>query len=83
MNITKAQYARIEKYFPVQRGNVKIDNYTFINVILYSIATLSPIIVIYRQVLPNRRKISIFEGRNMENCVTALFLKNHQNADFW
>ena len=23
MNITKAQYARIEKYFPVQRGNVK------------------------------------------------------------
>ena len=35
MNITKAQYARIEKYFPVQRGNVKIDNYTFINAILY------------------------------------------------
>ena len=35
MNITKAQYARIEKYFPVQRGNVKIDNCTFINAILY------------------------------------------------
>ena len=35
MNITKAQYARIEKYLPVQRGNVKIDNYTFINAILY------------------------------------------------
>ena len=35
MNITKAQYARIEKCFPVQRGNVKIDNYTFINAILY------------------------------------------------
>ena len=35
MNIIKAQYARIEKYFPVQRGNVKIDNYTFINAILY------------------------------------------------
>ena len=33
MNITKAQYARIEKYFPVQRGNVKIDNYTFIKVV--------------------------------------------------
>ena len=49
----------------------------------YSITTLSPIIVIYRQVLPNHRKISIFEGRNMENCVTTLFLKNHQNADFW
>jgi transposase len=35
MNITKEQYARIEKHFPVQRGNVKIDNYTFINAILY------------------------------------------------
>lgn len=35
MKITKEQYARIEKYFPVQRGNVKIDNYTFINAILY------------------------------------------------
>ena len=35
MNITEEQYARIEKYFPVQRGNVKIDNYTFINAILY------------------------------------------------
>ena len=35
MNITKEQYARIEKYFPVQRGNVKIDNCTFINAILY------------------------------------------------
>lgn len=35
MNITKEQYARIESYFPIQRGNVKIDNYTFINAILY------------------------------------------------
>ncbi len=35
MNITRKQYARIEKYFPIQRGNVKIDNYTFINAILY------------------------------------------------
>ena len=35
MIITKEQYARIEKYFPVQRGNVKIENYTFINAILY------------------------------------------------
>ena len=35
MNITKEQYAKIEKYFPIQRGNVKIDNYTFINAILY------------------------------------------------
>lgn len=35
MKITKEQYARIEKYFPIRRGNVKIDNYTFINAILY------------------------------------------------
>ena len=35
MNITKEQYARIEKYFSIQRGNVKIDNYIFINAILY------------------------------------------------
>ena len=35
MIITKEQYARIEKYFPVQRRNVKIENYTFINAILY------------------------------------------------
>ena len=35
MNITRERYARIEKYFPIQRGNVKIDNYTFINAILY------------------------------------------------
>ena len=35
MKITKEQYAKIEKYFPIQRGNVKIDNYTFINAILY------------------------------------------------
>ena len=33
MNITKEQYAKIEKYFPIQRGNVKIDNYTFINIL--------------------------------------------------
>ena len=33
--ILDSTYARIEKYFPVQRGNVKIDNYTFINAILY------------------------------------------------
>lgn len=29
------QFERIEKNFPVQRGNVKISNYTFINAILY------------------------------------------------
>lgn len=35
MKITEEQYKKIEKYFPVQRGNVKIDNYTFINAVLY------------------------------------------------
>ena len=36
MKITKERYARIEKYFPIQRGNVKIDHYVFINAILYT-----------------------------------------------
>ena len=35
MKITQEQYKRIEKYFPVQRGNVTISNYDFINAILY------------------------------------------------
>ena len=35
MNITKEQFERIAPYFPIQRGNVKIDNYTFISAILY------------------------------------------------
>jgi transposase len=35
MEITKEQYQRIEPYLPVQRGNVKIDNITFVNAILY------------------------------------------------
>ena len=35
MKITKNQFIKIEKYFPVQRGNVKINNYDFINAILY------------------------------------------------
>lgn len=35
MKISKRQFKRIEKYFPVQRGNVEISNYTFINAILY------------------------------------------------
>ena len=34
MNITKEQYARIGKYFLIQRRKVKIDNYVFINAIL-------------------------------------------------
>ncbi len=35
MKITKKQFQKIEKYFPVQRGNVKISNYDFVNAILY------------------------------------------------
>jgi transposase len=35
MNITREQFERIAPYFPRQRGNVKIDNFTFISAILY------------------------------------------------
>lgn len=35
MELTREQFAKIEKYFPVQRGNVKIDNYEFMRAILY------------------------------------------------
>ena len=35
MKITKAQYERIAGHFPVQRGNVRTNNYDFINAILY------------------------------------------------
>jgi transposase len=35
MNITKEQFERIAPHFPLQRGNVKIDNFTFISAILY------------------------------------------------
>ena len=35
MRISQEQFKRIEKNFPVQRGNVTISNYDFINAILY------------------------------------------------
>ena len=35
MELTQEQYAKVEKYLPKQRGNVKIDNLQFLNVILY------------------------------------------------
>jgi transposase len=35
MNLTKEQFDHIKGYFPRQRGNVKIDNFTFISAILY------------------------------------------------
>ncbi len=36
--ITRAQYRAIEPYLPRQRGNVKVDNLTFVNAILYVIS---------------------------------------------
>ena len=33
--ITAKQYAKIHPYLPVQRGNVRISNITFINAVLY------------------------------------------------
>ena len=35
MKTTQEQYEKIEKYLPKQRGNVKIDNFQFLNAILY------------------------------------------------
>ena len=35
MEITNAQYQKIAKYLPVQRGNVKISHLQLINAILY------------------------------------------------
>lgn len=35
MRISQKRFKRIEKNFPVQRGNVTISNYDFINAILY------------------------------------------------
>ena len=35
MEITLQQYQRIEKYFPVKRGNVSVTNLQVINAILY------------------------------------------------
>ena len=35
MEITIEQYKRIEKYFPLQRGNVSMDNVQLLNALLY------------------------------------------------
>lgn len=35
MELTTEQYEKISKYFPVQRGNVKTDNLTVLNALLY------------------------------------------------
>lgn len=35
MEITREQFDRIESYFPVQRGNVRLENLNVINAILF------------------------------------------------
>ncbi len=35
MELTRKQYDKIKDVLPVQRGNVRIDNLTFLNAILY------------------------------------------------
>ena len=35
MQLTQEQYDRIKHLLPVQRGNVKIDNLTFLNALIY------------------------------------------------
>jgi transposase len=35
MELTKAQYKKIEPYLPIQRGNVRIGNLQTVNAILY------------------------------------------------
>ena len=35
MNLTEAEYNRIKDLLPLQRGNVRVDNLTFLNAILY------------------------------------------------
>jgi len=35
MKINKKQYQKIEKLLPIQRGNVKIDNYDMLNALIY------------------------------------------------
>ena len=49
----------------------------------YSITTLSPLIVIYRQVMPNHRKIGAFGGRKVKNRAITGNRKNRKSEDFW
>jgi len=57
-----------------------LDKY---NGICYSITTLSPLIVIYRQVMPNHRKIGAFGGRKVKNRAITGNRKNRKSEDFW
>ena len=42
MKITEKHLKKIEKYFPKQRGNVVVDNLTFVNALLYIIENTQP-----------------------------------------
>ena len=37
MKLTEAEYNRIKDLLPLQRGNVRVDNLTFLNAILYAL----------------------------------------------
>ncbi|NEG90659.1 IS5 family transposase [Bifidobacterium aerophilum] len=41
-DITREQFDRISHLLPVQRGNVVVDNYTFVNALLWAMRTGSP-----------------------------------------
>lgn len=55
----------------------------FFGTVCYSITTLSPLIVIYRQVMPNHRKIGAFGGRKVKNRAITGNRKNRKSEDFW
>lgn len=64
--------------------NLSQDNIQpYIAEICYSITTLSPLIVIYRQVMPNHRKIGAFGGRKVKNRAITGNRKNRKSEDFW
>jgi len=35
MKLNENQYRKVEKFLPIQRGNVKIHNYIFLNAVIY------------------------------------------------
>ena len=81
-------------YFVLTIGIHFVANIPFLNLIFtiislfsislcYSITTLSPLIVIYRQVMPNHRKIGAFGGRKVKNRAITGNRKNRKSEDFW
>ena len=53
------------------------------DIIWYSVATLSSIIVIYRQVMPNHRKTGTFDGRKSQNHDIMGNPKKRKFIEFW